>query len=130
MRFRTDTGEPKATGATIMGTLIGLSWGLGLQLVAVVATAYFFVMLFVLEGRSLHTLTVGGLEVSDMGRSADAYRAALTASGCVLVGHSKSFKKVQMTFLVRLPKEKSVEEVSGQLGMVPQELRGSFDWAE
>jgi hypothetical protein len=29
MRFRTNTGESKATGHTIMGTLIGLCWGLG-----------------------------------------------------------------------------------------------------
>src|SRR6476619_2100836 len=40
MRFRTDTGESKSTGNTIMATLIGLCWGLGLELVAVLATLY------------------------------------------------------------------------------------------
>lgn len=130
MRFRTDVGEPKSTGATIMGTLIGLCWGLGLQLVAVIATLYFFVMIYVLEVNPVRVLTVGGLDLPQLGPAADAYREALTSAGCSLLNHTKGFKKGKLTFLVRLPKGSDTEQVARQLEGVPAELRGSFDWSE
>jgi len=130
MRFRTDTGESKSTGSTIMGTLIGLCWGLGLQVVAVIATAYFFLMIYLLEARPVRSLTVGGVEVSALGRAAEAYKTALSHAGCTVLSHSKSFKKAQMTFLVRLPKAMSADDASRRLEEVPEELRGSFDWTD
>src|SRR5262249_52946636 len=69
MRFRTNTGESKTTGHTIMGTLIGLCWGLGLQLVAVLATLYFWLMILVLEHVRVERLVVGGVETSNMARA-------------------------------------------------------------
>ena len=35
MRFRTQLGASKSTGYAIMGTLVGLCWGLGLEMIAV-----------------------------------------------------------------------------------------------
>ncbi|MCU0662241.1 MAG: hypothetical protein MUC50_07935 [Myxococcota bacterium] len=40
LRFRTDLASSKSTGHAIMGTIVGLCWGLGLELVAVMATVY------------------------------------------------------------------------------------------
>lgn len=128
MRFRTNTGESKTTGHTIMGTLIGLCWGLGLQLVAVLATLYFWLIILVLEHVRVERLVVGGVETQNMGRAAEAYREALSRAGCHVLGHSKSFKKVQMTFTLRLPRKFGIDDVSRAAAEIPPELRGVFDW--
>jgi hypothetical protein len=129
MRFRTDTGESTTTGHTIMGTLIGLCWGLGMQLVAVLATLYFWGMIYVLEAAPIQRVTIG-IEVARMARSADAYREVLLRAGCRILGHSKSFKKAQMNFVVRLPRALDSETIWNALGSIPEELRGTVDWPE
>jgi hypothetical protein len=130
MRFRTNTGESKTTGHTIMGTLIGLCWGLGLQLVAVLATLYFWLMIFALEAVRVERLIIAGIETPEMPRAADAYREALTRAGCRVLGHNKSFKKAQMSFTLRVPPNFGVDDVSRAVATTPPELRGSFDWPE
>jgi hypothetical protein len=128
MRFRTNTGESKTTGHTIMGTLIGLCWGLGLQLVAVLATLYFWLMILVLEHVRVERLVIGGVETQNMARAAEAYREALSRAGCRVLGHSKSFKKGQMSFTLRLPRNFGIDDVSRAASEIPPELRGVFDW--
>jgi hypothetical protein len=130
MRFRTNVGESKSTGHTIMGTLIGLCWGLGLQLVAVLATVYFWLMIFVLEARKVRELTVLDVALGDMGRVSDAYRAAFMKAGCEILGQSKSLKKAKLDFLVRVPKKFSSEDALKAIETIAPELRGTFDWSE
>ena len=130
MRFRTNTGESKTTGHTIMGTLIGLCWGLGLQLVAVLATLYFWLMIYLLEAVRTQELVVAGVEQSLWSRSAEAYREALTRAGCRVLGQNKNFKKGQLTFTLRVPRSFTSDDVSRALEQVPPELRGAFDWPE
>jgi hypothetical protein len=130
MRFRTDTGESKSTGHTIMATLVGLCWGLGLELVAVIATAYFWVMVWVLESRAVRNLVVGGVAVADMARSTDAYRQAFTQAGCRVLGHSKNFKTIQLSFVLQLPDEAASERVSKEIAAIPDPLRGVPDWTQ
>ena len=130
MRFRTNTGESKTTGHTIMGTLVGLCWGLGLQLVAVLATLYFWIMIYVLEGHPVHELTVLGLDAADMSRAADAYRSAFTKAGCRVLGHEKRLKKAKLELLLRVPKNFSTDDVVKVIETIPAELRGSYDWSE
>ena len=129
MRFRTDTGESTTTGHTIMGTLIGLCWGLGMQLVAALATVYFWGIIYVLEVSSIQKLTVS-IDVSKMAGSADAYRDALQRAGCRILGHSKSLKKGQMTFVIRAPRSTDTDTMWQALGTVPEDLRGATDWPE
>ena len=130
MRFRTDLGASKSTGHTIMGTLIGLCWGLGLELVAVFATLYFWVMILVLERSKVVELTVGGVEVAAMGQAAEAYRAALGKAGAELTASSKNFKKQQMIFVMRLPDEAGLERVVSEVSAIEDSLRGTPDWPE
>ena len=130
MRFRTNTGESKATGHTIMGTLIGLCWGLGLQLVAALTTLYFWVMIYLLEAVRIEQLVVAGVDQAHWGRAADAYREALGQAGCRVLGHSKNFKKGQITFTLRVPRTFTSDEVNRALSNIPSELRGPFDWPE
>lgn len=130
MRFRTDVGPSKNTGHTMMATLIGLCWGLGLQLVAAFATLYFWGLIFFLERAPLRELTVGGVAISDMDASAAAYRAAIERAGAHVTSHSKRFKKQEMVFVVRLGKDASLAKVVDETTSIPPPLRGTADWSE
>ena len=70
MRFRTNLDSSKSTGHAIIGTLVGLCWGLGLELVAVLATAFFWAMIFFLERATVVELIVGGVKVAQMSPAA------------------------------------------------------------
>ncbi|MEY4582123.1 MAG: hypothetical protein RL701_6826 [Pseudomonadota bacterium] len=129
MRFRTNTGESATTGQTIMGTLIGLCWGLGLQLVATVATLYFWLMIYLLEAAVIRTLTVG-IDAKQMQVSAENYRDALRQAGCRVLAHGKLFNKSQMTFVVQIPRGIDALVVQRALTSIPEELRGHMDWPE
>jgi hypothetical protein len=128
MRFRTNTGESKTTGHTIMGTLVGLCWGLGLQLVAALATVYFWLMIYALEATRIERLVVAGLDQALWGRAADAYRLALTQAGCRVLSHSKGFKKNQLVFTLHVPRAFRSEDVERAFDTLPPELRGGYDW--
>jgi hypothetical protein len=130
MRFRTNTGESKATGHTIMGTLIGLCWGLGLQLVAAIATLYFWLMIYLLESVRVERLVVAAVDQAHWSRATEAYKTALTQLGCRVLSHSKSFKKAQLVFTLRVPRTFSAEEVERAFEALPPELRGGYDWSD
>jgi hypothetical protein len=129
MRFRTNTGDSAVTGQTIMGTLIGLCWGLGLQLVAVLATLYFALMIYVLEAAPITKLTIG-IDIPQMHRAAELYREALLRAGCRILAHGKSFKKSQMHFVVKVPTSFGSEEAMRAFADIPEEYRGTVDWPE
>jgi hypothetical protein len=130
LRFRTATGDSNTTGHIIMATLIGLCWGLGLQLVAALATLYFWVMIYVLEGGSVRELTVVGVAVSELPRAAEAYRAAFTKAGCKVLGQRKSLKKEKLELVMRVPKAFTGDDAAKVVEGIAVELRGTFDWPE
>lgn len=128
MRFRTDVGASKDTGHTIVVTLIGLCWGLRMELVAVLSTVFFWLMIFAFEHAPARELKVGGVAVSDMGRSAEAYQRVIERVGGRVLGHTKDFKKGQMTFVVRLPSTEADEQFAREVDELPEPLRGTLDW--
>jgi hypothetical protein len=130
MRFRTNTGESKTTGHTIMGTLIGLCWGLGLQLVAALATLYFWLMIYALESMRVERLIVAGLDPGLWARATDVYKQRLTELGCRVLSHSKGFKKGQLIFTLRVPRAFNAEETERAFDALPDELRGTYDWSD
>jgi len=130
MRFRTNLGASKSTGHAIMGTLLGLCWGLGLEMVAVFATVYFWLMIFFLERSTVIEITVGGVKIPRMTLATEAYRAALSKVGCTLRSHGKNFKKVQMTFVFKLPRKISLDQVIAEVDKMPEDLKGTPDWPE
>ena len=130
MRFRTDTGTSKATGHTIVATLIGLCWGLGLMLAATLATAFVWLLTYGLEASGVVQLNVGGVAIADMPRAAEAYREAVTRAGGAVLGHSKHFKSEQLRFVLRLPRNTSAEQLNQQLTSIPEPLRGTPDFID
>jgi hypothetical protein len=129
MRFRTELGTSKMTGQTIVAALIGLCWGLGLELVGVLATAYFWTMTWVLELAAAVALTVGGVAIADMGAASEAYRSAIQRAGGRITAHAKDFKKSQMSFVFRPSRRAGLEAVIGEVEQIPSQLRGTPDWS-
>lgn len=130
MRFRTDTGTSKATGVTIVATLIGLCWGLGLMLAGTLATVFVWVLTYALEASGVVQLNVGGVAIADMPRAADAYRDEIARAGGAVLGHSKHFKSEQLRFVLRLPRNTTPEQLNQQLAGIPEPLRGTADFVE
>ena len=130
MRFRTDLGASKNTGHTMMATLIGLCWGLGLELVAAFATAYFWVMIYALERTPLQEVVIGGLDVQNMSASAEAYKKVIKECGGQITAHSKRFKKQEMVFVVRLPDHHDLGRIMEASNAIPDPLRGIPNWPE
>jgi hypothetical protein len=130
MRFRTQLGASKSTGHAIMGTLVGLCWGLGLQMVAVLATLYFWVMIFFLERTVVMELSIGGVDIPDMSESTEAYRKAIAAGGGKVLSHSKNFKKKQMIFFIKMPGKLNKETLVSEVQKIEERLRGTPDWPE
>ena len=73
LRFRTDVGQAKDTGRVILVTVVGLCCGLGLYVVAALATAIAWVLIWLLESRGFGRLVVMGLEVPVLGQASQAY---------------------------------------------------------
>lgn len=130
LRFRTDVGLSKHTGHAIIASLIGLCWGLGLELVGVFATAYFWVMIYVQERSPLQELVVGGLALPEMGAAADAYRQAIGRAGGRVTAHDKNFKKQQMTFVFVMSDKRGLEPVVRAVEEIPEALRGTPHFPE
>ena len=130
LRFRTDVGLSKHTGHAIIASLIGLCWGLGLELVGLFATAYFWVMIYALERSPLQELVIGGLSLPNMGAAADAYRQAISEAGGRVTAHDKNFKKQQMTFVFLIPGKVGLEPVVQAVERIPESLRGTPHFSE
>jgi hypothetical protein len=130
MRFRTDLGASKHTGHTIMATLIGLCWGLGLELAAAFATVYFWLMVYALERAPLHEIIVGGVPVADMSAAAEAYKQTITRVGGLLTAHSKRFKKEEMVFVIRFKHHQGLSRLIDHVADIPEALRGTPHWPE
>src|SRR5512146_1084673 len=77
IRFRTDLRSAPMTGRLIFVTLIGLSCGLDLPALAVLATAFGFLLIAVLGARIDYRIAVKGLTAASIPAAARAYRAVL-----------------------------------------------------
>jgi uncharacterized membrane protein YhiD involved in acid resistance len=129
MRFRTDVGEAKDTGRVILATMIGVLVGLKLMPVALLATAFAWVLIFYLEKQRVDQVMIQGIDRQHISGSSEAYRQALARFGCRLVSERKNVMKgtIQLTFrspvvLDRDALERHFEET------IEREHRGSVDW--
>ena len=77
IRFQTILQSASVTGQVIFVTLIGLACGLDLPHVAVLATAYSFVLIYFLEARTTYRIDVRALPKERVAEAAAAYRTVL-----------------------------------------------------
>lgn len=129
IRFRTSLRSARLTGQVIFVTLIGLSCGLDLPHVAVLAAAFGFALIYVLEARATYRLDVRAIPSERVDESASEYRKLLEGRGCRILSERKNPAKQKLTFVFRTTQQTSQSDLAEHLEeeMDPL-LRGSMDW--
>jgi hypothetical protein len=129
MRFRTDVQSAPRTGRLILVTLIGLSCGLDLPHLAVLTTAFGFVLIFILDSTVTYRILVKGLQPATLAQTAAVYRAVLERADCRLLSEKKDFDRHQVAFIFVAPPRRSRARLMHDLeDNVPEQLRGAVDW--
>jgi hypothetical protein len=129
LRFRTNVGPAKDTGRVILAVIVGVSVGLKLMVMAVLATACGWLLIWVLERNNFGRLQVRGLAAEAIPPAAEAYRQLLVRAGCRIVGERKKFTKGMVTFVFTAPAGLDREQVERQVcEALPAEQRGLADW--
>jgi hypothetical protein len=112
MRFRTVLRSPSLTGRIIFATLIGLSCGLDLPHVAVLATLF-----------------IKGLPSERIGEAVMAYRAVLEQQGCVVLSERGNCEKSRVTLVLRCPRHSSRMNLEKLFkSNIDESLAGSVSW--
>jgi uncharacterized membrane protein YhiD involved in acid resistance len=129
LRFRTDVGPAKDTGRVILAVVVGVAAGLKLMMVAVFATAFGWVIIWVLERQNFARMQVRGLQHELVGKSADVYRKMLLAAGCKMISEKKKFTKGMITFVFTAPMDLDRDGLEERfVEKVPPDIRGYVDW--
>lgn len=129
MRFRTVMRSAQLTGQVIFATLIGLTCGLHLPHIAVLATAFEFILTFLLEARITYSVDVRGLPLDRFPEAADAYRAVLAGRRYRVLSETKNPDKGRICFIFRSSGRDTREHIEGLFHEnVDPSLRGSLDW--
>lgn len=129
IRFRTLLPSATETGRLIFVTLIGLSAGLDLPHLAVLATAFGYVLIYVMDARITYHIDVQGLEGEDVVAAAGAYRSVLEEYRYEVVSEKKNLSKGKLEFVFRTSHRTPREEIEAAFEEdVPHRLRGTVDW--
>lgn len=129
IRFRTVMRSAHVTGQVILVTLIGLSCGLDLPHVAVMTTAFGWVLMFILEARITYQVDVRGLPQDRFAEAAGAYRSVLAQLGYGVVGEKVRPEQSRICFTFRTGQADARQRIEKLVddGVDPS-LRGSLDW--
>lgn len=129
IRFRTVLRSPTLTGNVIFVTLIGLSCGLDLPHVAVLATAFGFVLIYILEARVTYRIDVRALPSERFAEAAAAYRGLLEQEGCRIRNEKKDPGKDRVIFIFHSAGNVTREQLEDLLeSKIDASLQGSIDW--
>lgn len=129
IRFRTVMRSTQLTGQIIFVTLIGLTCGLDLPHVAVLATAFDFFLTLLLEARITYRVDVRGLPPERINEAADAYRTVLASRDYRVLSETKRPDKGRICFIFRSAARDTRSRIEGLLQEnVDPLLRGSLDW--
>ena len=129
IRFRTLLRSANLTGRVIFVTLIGLSCGLDMPHVAVLATVFAVALIYVMESRITYRIDVQGLDPERITESAAAYRVLLTEEGCRVVSERKNPMKQRFTLLVSAPHGLGRERIQERIDSgIEKPLQGTVDW--
>ncbi len=127
MRFRSVMGSPKDTGRTIAVAVVGLACGLKLFSLAVMMTAFGWILTQVLESRRLLRLELRKLQPDGIEAAAASYCQALEARGCRIRSLRKLPTKSRVVIVALVPHSQDSDELERSLG-VPPELAGNATW--
>ena len=129
IRFRTVMRSARLTGHVIYVTLIGLSCGLDLPHVAVLATAFGYVLICIFNARITYRIDVRGLPGESIVEAAAAYRGVLEQQGCRILSEKKKPERERVTFIFRSPRRVKRQFLEDLLETkIAAALQGSVDW--
>lgn len=129
IRFRTVMGSAQLTGQIIFVTLIGLTCGLHLPHVAVLAALFDFVLTFLLEARITYRVDVRGLSPEHFSEASEAYRRVLAGRRFRLLSETPRPDKGRISFIFRTAGRDTRHRIEDLMNeSVPESLRGSLDW--
>ena len=129
IRFRTILRSASLTGDVIFVTLIGLSCGLDLPHVAVLATAFGFGLIYLLNARFTYRVNIRAISAKQLGDAAIAYRALFETFGCNILHERKYPEKGRITFIFRTSGTVDQDAVMAQVETsIDEAFRGHMDW--
>ena len=129
IRFRTVLRSANLTSQAIFVTLIGLSCGLDMPHVAVLATAFGFVLIYTLNARLIYRINVRAIPPERIVDAADMYRQILEEEGCLIMSEKKSPEKSRITFIFRSGRNGTRQHLEDLLETrVEPSLKGYLDW--
>jgi hypothetical protein len=129
IRFRTVMRSANLTGQVILVTLVGLSCGLDLPHVAVMATLFGWVLMYILEWKITYQIDVRALPKEQMTESVAAYRQALEKKGCKIIGERKRPDTRRVRLIFRPDAGATRESIQEFLDSeIDESLRGMVDW--
>ncbi len=129
IRFRTVLRSASLTGHVIFVTLIGLSCGLDLPHVAVLTTAFGFVLIYALNARITYRINIRALPPELIADAAAAYRGVLEQQGCRIMSEKKNPEKERVTFIFRNARDVTRRQLEDLLETnIDASLKGFLDW--
>jgi hypothetical protein len=129
IRFRTALRSASLTGRVIFVTLIGLSCGLDLPHVAVLATLFSFVLIYVVDTRVTYRIAIQALAADHIVEAAESYRKVLEQRGCRIMSEKKNLTKDRVSFIFKGPRKGARNELEQALDAeIEPRLRGTVDW--
>src|SRR5262249_29551148 len=109
-------------------TTLGIGCGLQLFPVAIIGTVFGWVLIFLLESRVVHRMTVKGVETPSLAKSAESYHEVLVENGLKIMSEKKNPLKGQFSFVFRAPGKLDREELEQLFKDIPPKLQGAVDW--
>lgn len=129
IRFRTRLRSVRNTSRVIFVTLIGLSSGLDLPHVAVLATGFGFLLISIIDLRITYRVVIKGLKAEQLAAASDHYRKVLVDKHCRVLGEKKSLGKKQIAFVFRASRNIHQEDLEALFTThIPKKLQGITDW--
>jgi hypothetical protein len=129
IRFRTVMQSASMTGYAIFVTLIGLASGLNLPHIALLATVFCFVLIFILDTRVTYSISVKGLSADRVVEAAAAYRRSLESHGCRIVNERRDLIKQRVAFIFRSRQHVKSQDLDAVfVKEIDPVLRGAVDW--
>jgi hypothetical protein len=129
IRFRTILRSAVLTGQVIFITLIGLTCGLDLPHVGVLATAFGFVLIYVLDAQITYEASIRELPAERFSDAAAAYRRALEKVGCKIIRERKNPAKQRLTLIFLGGRFAGPGELELKIDSeIDPNLRGTIDW--
>ncbi len=129
IRFRTILRSATLTGNVIFVTLIGLSCGLDLPHVAVLATVFGFVLIYIVDAKATYRVDVRVIGPEQVAASAAAYRALLEQQGCRIVSEKKNPAKEHVRFIFHTGINVTRDDLAELFATkIDPALKGTVDW--